>query len=46
MEALGVVGFVFGLCGAAFGIMAWMRINSLVSTLQDKGLLDESDVTE
>ena len=42
MEALGVVGFVFGLSGCGFGIMAYLYVNKLVNTLKEKGILDKS----
>jgi hypothetical protein len=36
MEALGVVGFVFGM----LGVVALVRLEKLTSTLKDKGILD------
>lgn len=37
MEALGVIGFVFGL----MGLVAYVRLEKLTKTLKEKGILDE-----
>ena len=37
MEGLAVMGFVFGIVG----LVAWVRLEKLTKTLQQKGILEE-----
>jgi len=37
MEGLAVMGFVFGMVG----LVAWVRLEKLTKTLQQKGILEE-----
>jgi hypothetical protein len=37
MEALGVLGFVFGM----MGLIAFVRLEKLTKTLKEKGILEE-----
>jgi hypothetical protein len=37
LEGLGVVGFVFGM----MGIVALVRVEKLIRTLKEKGILDD-----
>ena len=38
MEGLAVMGFVFGM----LGVVAFVRIEKLIKTLKDKGILEEN----
>tara|TARA_B100001564_G_C20397795_1_gene559762 strand:- start:515 stop:643 length:129 start_codon:yes stop_codon:yes gene_type:complete len=38
MEALGVLGFVFGM----MGLIAFVRLEKLTKTLKEKGILEEN----
>jgi len=42
MEALGVMGFVFGM----MGMVAFVRTQKLIKTLKAKGILDEDYKSE
>jgi hypothetical protein len=37
MEGLGVIGFIFGM----MGIVALVRVEKLIKTLKEKGVLDK-----
>ena len=37
MESFGILGFVFGI----MGLIAFIRLQNLVKTLQEKGILEE-----
>ena len=38
MEGLAVMGFVFGM----LGVVAFVRLEKLIKTLKDKGILEEN----
>jgi hypothetical protein len=42
MEGLGTVGFVFGLIGISFGIIAHTAVKKLIKELKGKDLLGEN----
>jgi hypothetical protein len=42
MEALGVVGFVFGM----MGVVAFVRTQKLIKTLKENGVLDQDYKSE
>ena len=35
------IGFVFGLLGAAFGILAYLRVDKLEKKLKETGIVDK-----
>jgi len=41
MNALAIVGMVFGLFGSIFGILAWHKISTLETELKRRQLIDE-----
>ncbi len=38
MEAMGIIGFIFGM----MGLIAFIRLEKLTKTLKEKGLLEEN----
>jgi hypothetical protein len=42
MEAMAVLGFIFGSGAFLFGLVAFFRVEKLMKTLKEKGLLDEA----
>ena len=42
MEGLGVIGFIFGM----MGIVALVRVEKLIKTLKEKGVLEKDDSKE
>jgi len=46
METMGLMGFIFGLSGLSFGLMAWQQIAGLKKEFEDlkKDLVGDSGV--
>ncbi len=41
MEGLSTIGFVFGLMGMSFGVIAYTVLKKLIKELKDKDILGE-----